>query len=300
MNDQADKLRQMAYKVKQQIELELAQDQKKTRVVVVSSGKGGVGKSTLALNLALTLCSKGKKVLLMDADLGTANLDIMLGIIPKYNIYHVVQGRKTVQDIIIPGPAGISILPGGSGIQELANLSTAELKRLLVEMGKIDGTYDFMILDTGAGISSSVITFLLAADDAVIIIAPEPTALADAYGLVKTMDRCSYQGNIGIVINRVQDKSEGIAVAEKFKMVCQKYLSLKVILLGWVVNEPLVGEGIRRQQPFIHLYPRSTAARNIFCIADNLLNDHDQEDTLEDIKNMGIRNFFKKIVAAIK
>ena len=142
MRDQADKLRKMALNLKQEIEAEISRELKHSRVVVISSGKGGVGKSTLALNMSINLCTRGKRVVLMDADMGLANLDVMLGIVPEYNIYHLLQGKKSIEDISLSGPKGLKIIPGGSGISELANLADIELNRLLMELRKLDGIYD--------------------------------------------------------------------------------------------------------------------------------------------------------------
>lgn len=302
MKDQAERLREMAHQVRQQIETEMLQKVNRARVVAISSGKGGVGKSTLALNLALILCSQGKRVLLLDVDMGMANLDIMLGMVPKYNLFHMIQGKKTLDEIIIQGPQGLAIIPGGSGIQELANLPAADLKRLLVELGKLDSDYDYMILDTGAGISQNVTTFLIAADDAIIITTPEPTALTDAYGLLKSLHRYSFNGKTYLVVNRVNDDSEGILVAEKLKMVTQKYLGLDVINLGHILNEPSVAEGIRRQQPFVQIYPRSRAVKNIERIAERLIcsNDDKVERDYDQVKATGIKNFFKRIVDSMR
>jgi flagellar biosynthesis protein FlhG len=303
MKDQAERLREMANQVRQQIETELIQQQvQRARVVAISSGKGGVGKSTLALNLALVLCTQGKKVLLLDADMGMANLDIMLGMVPKYNLFHMIQGKKNLDEIIIPGPQGMSIIPGGSGIQELANLPAGDMKRLLVELGRLDNDYDYMLLDTGAGISQNVTTFLLAADDAIIITSPEPTSLTDAYGVLKSMSRASYNGRVHLVVNRVSDDSEGILVAEKLKMVAQKYLGIDVVILGHIINDSSVSEGIRRQQPFVEIYPRSRATRNIERIAEKLLESHGDVTLayLQDVKPPGIRNFFRRIISGLK
>ncbi len=302
MKDQAARLREMAYQVRQQIENELRQQNRHARVIAISSGKGGVGKSTLALNLALNLSSQGKKVLLLDADMGMANLDIMLGIVPKYNLFHLIQGKKNLDDIIIAGPQGVSIIPGGSGIQEMADLPAEDIKRLLAELGRLDYYYDYMLLDTGAGISQNVTTFLLAADDAIIVTSPEPTALTDAYGVLKSMHRSSYTGGIYLVVNRANDDSEGIFVGEKLKMVAQKYLDLEVVNLGYIINDSAVMEGIRRQQPFVEIYPHSRAARNIAHIARHLLES--SGDILltgtQEIRPNGVRNFFRRIVNSLK
>ncbi len=299
MNNQADKLRQMALDVKNQIEKEMAQEFKHTRVIVVTSGKGGVGKSTLALNIGLSLCQQGKKVILMDADLGLANIDIMLGLLPKYNLYHMIQGKKTLKEIIIPGPAGISIIPGGSGITELANMGQNNLKKMLVELGKLDGEFDYMIIDTGAGISNNVISFLLSADDVIFVTTPEPTSMTDAYGMVKAIARQSTDKTLYLVVNRVVDNIEGILVAEKFKLVCEKFLTLRINILGYVVNEPLVREGINRQMAFIEIFPRSQAAKNINSIANNLISSN-ATSVLKETRRGGIKNFFQKIIGMAK
>jgi flagellar biosynthesis protein FlhG len=295
MNNQADKLRQMALDVKNQIEKEMAQGFNHTRVIVVTSGKGGVGKSTLALNIALSLCDRDKKVILMDADLGLANIDIMLGLLPKYNLHHVVQGKKNLKDIIISGPGGLNIIPGGSGITELANLGENNLKKLLVELGKLDGEYDYMIIDTGAGLSNNVTSFLLSANDVIFVTTPEPTSMTDAYGMVKVIARQSTNKTLYLVVNRVVDNIEGVLVAEKFKLVCEKFLNLHIDVLGHVVNEPLIGEGIRRQRAFIEIFPRSQAAKNINSITSNLINSNNKSSS-KDINSGGIKGFFKKII----
>ena len=230
MKDQANKLREMALNLKNQIEAEM-KGGKQTRVIVIASGKGGVGKSTLALNLSLDLCSLGKKVVLLDADLGLANIDIMLGLTPKYNLYHMIKAKMVLKDIIITGPSGLKIIPGGSGMYELANLKEEELKRILLEMGKVDGDFDYMVVDTGAGISSNVISFLLAADDVIILTTPEPTSLTDAYGIVKSVTKYGYCKNLFLVINRVNRRSEGVLIAQKFKLVSEKFLGLDIICL---------------------------------------------------------------------
>lgn len=299
MKDQAAKLREMALGIKQQIEEDLRYEMRKTRVLVITSGKGGVGKSTLALNLALNLCARGKRVVLMDADLGLANLDIMLGLVPQYNLHHLILGKKSLKDITITGPYGLAIIPGGSGINELANLDSEELKRIITELGKLDGQYDYMIIDTGAGISKNVITFVLAANEVLVITTPEPTAITDAYGIVKSIARKSGAITLYLVVNRVASNSEGIMVAEKFKLVCQKFLELSITPLGHIVDEPLVGEGIRRQQPFITLFPKTAASANINIIAERLLSD-DQKKTYSDVRSGGIRNFFRRIGGIVK
>ncbi len=300
MKDQAERLREMASNMKQEFETEINRELKQTRVIAISSGKGGVGKSTLALNLSINLCSRGFKVILMDADMGLANLDVMLGLITKYNIYHLLQQKKSMEDITVSGPAGLKIIPGGSGIGELANLEDKELKKILIELRKLDGAYDYMIIDTGAGISKSVMSFLLAADDIIVITTPEPTAITDAYSLVKNVAKNSFVGNIYLVVNRVVNDSEGIVVTEKFKLVCQKFLAAEIKPIGHIANDSLISEGIRRQQAFIQLYPQSIAARNINAIIDNLIDADGQKSRDTMAKRGGIRGFIERIAGLVK
>lgn len=299
MKDQAEKLREMALNARYKIEKELLKDLNQTKVIVISSGKGGTGKSTLAVNLSVDLCRKGKKVLLFDADLGLANIDIMLGIVPKFNLYHVVSGLKTIQDITISVDDNLHIIPGGSGVYELANLSQDKLKQLLVPLGKLDGVYDYMIIDTGAGISESVITFLLAGDDVIIVTTPEPTSITDAYGIVKSLSKHKFEGKVYLVVNRVSDSSEGIMVGEKFKLVCKKFLDIDLILLGYIVNDPLISECIKKQQSFIKQYPKSTAAKNVNMISEGLLKNEQPQEINPKSSGGGIRNFFKKLAASV-
>lgn len=293
MKDQANKLREMAINLKNQIESEMGRENKLTRVIAISSGKGGVGKSTLALNLSLELAALDKKVILMDGDLGMANIDIMLGLVPQYNLYHFIKDQKSLKEIIINGPSGIKIIPGGSGINELANLKDDALSRILIEMGRLDGEYDYMIIDTGAGISNNVIRFLLAADDAIILTTPEPTSLTDAYGIVKSIVNCGYKGEIRLVVNRVSKESEGILVAQKFKLVGSKFLGLDIKILGHILQDPQVEQGIRRQEAFVKVFPKSNAAKNIANIAEKLVYE-EPAPCQPEIKAAGIRGFIKK------
>ncbi|MBO8159368.1 MinD/ParA family protein [Thermosyntropha sp.] len=300
MKSQADRLREIALTVKQQIESEMSKMVKNTRVVAVSSGKGGTGKSTLALNISITLALHGKNVILLDADMGLANIDIMLGIVPQYNIYHMIQGKKTLREIILSHPSGIDIIPGGSGISELANLSKEQLKRVLIELGTLDGEYDFMIIDTGAGISDNVMSFLLASDDVLVVATPEPTSITDAYGIVKGLSQNRFKGNLFLVVNRVADSREGVLVAEKFRLVCQKFLNLDIKVLGYVTNEPMVQEAIKRQKSFIQVFPQSVATRNIYEISEKLVLQTCEREAGKEIKPKGIKNFFKKLMSFTK
>ncbi len=295
MKDQAFRLRELASSMKNQIENEMMRDRKLTRVVVVSSGKGGVGKSTFSLNLGLALSSFGLKVVLVDADMGMANIDVMLGMVPQFNIFHMISGEMGLRDIIINGPMGMDIIPGGSGIAELANLKDDELKRILFEMGKMDGDYDYMIVDTGAGISESVLQFVLAGDDVIVVTTPEPTSLTDAYGLIKNVARDGYEGNIFVVVNRVIKEAEGQMVGQKLQLVGEKFLGLELFMLGHIVQDSAVEQVIKEQKALLQEHPRCEASRNIVAIAARLSGQTEEAAVPQASKNGGIRSFFKKM-----
>ncbi len=294
ISDQADRLRQMAQGVRQQIEDEMTGRKRKTRTIAISSGKGGVGKSTLALNLALGLCNEKCRVVLLDADLGLANIDIMLGLMPKHHILHVLRGQVSLQEIIIDGPGGLKIIPGGSGLAELANLNEAELKRILFEVGKLDGNYDYMVIDTGAGISRGVLGFLLAADQVILTTTPEPTSLTDAYGCAKTMAKQGYTGEIAVVVNQVLDHNEGMLIAEKFRLVCQRFINTEIKILGIIPTDAQVGEVVRLQQALMQVYPHSPAARQIQRVASQFSQDC-VTTAAEGAQGGGIKGFLQKM-----
>jgi len=291
MKDQAERLRDFVRKKAEEIEQEISFPViKKTRVLAVTGGKGGVGKTNFALNLAIAMTNLNRRVILMDADMGLANVDIILGLIPKYNLSHVVRGIKKMDEIIMDGPSGLKIIPGGSGVQELANISETEIENVINEMGSLEGEADFLIIDTGAGISNSVIGFLAAADDIIVLTTPEPTAMADAYGLIKTAFLNDVSSNINLVVNRVANEQEGRKAAERLQSVVSKFLGRDINYLGWVTDDEMVTKAVRRQEIFIN-YHDSRAARDIYRIAGILL----QNDDKGLVQPSGIRNFIKNL-----
>ncbi|MGI6225623.1 MAG: MinD/ParA family protein, partial [Peptococcales bacterium] len=189
MSTQLDRLRALTKNLKAKAECEISGKSRLTKVITVASGKGGVGKTNFTLNFGLALAELGQKVLILDADLGLANVDVILGIVPKYNLLHVINDEKELSEIVIEGPKGIKIIPGGSGIYELADLKEWQLERFLIRLTTLEKEYDYLLIDTGAGISKNVLDFALAADEIFIITTPEPTSITDAYGLIKTLDK---------------------------------------------------------------------------------------------------------------
>lgn len=295
MKDQADKLRIMAQSIKNRIEADMIKGFKRTRVVAVTSGKGGVGKTNLALNLSITMAELGTKVILFDADMGMANVDIILGLSPKYNLYHVIRREKEIKDVVMTGPRGVKLIPGGSGIFELANLSESDLKSVIMELSKLDGDSEYMLIDTGAGISNNVLSFLVAADDIIVVTTPEPTSLTDAYGIIKAASGRSPASHIFVIVNRVDSEAEGILVGQKLKSVADRFLGVQVDVLGYVLEDRAVEEAVMRQEPFVLSYPYSPASKNVTVIARKIC---DLAGSDNSRPTMGLRHFFRNLTRA--
>jgi len=260
MEDQAQKLRELM-KAKP---VSAPTAAKKTRVITIASGKGGVGKTNLSVNLAIAYARIGKRVIVMDADLGLANVNIMLNMIPKYNLYHVIRKQKTMREIILDTEYGIQILAGASGFSKIANLSEEERQNFITELYTLSNA-DIIIIDTSAGVSSNVLSFVAAADDAIIITTPEPTAITDAYGIIKIIATEVENLNIGLklVVNRVKNVTEGRKVAERIINISAQFLNLKVDYLGCIYDDPIVPQSVIRQRPFLVQDPKSKASISV-------------------------------------
>ena len=289
MRDQAEKLRVLAKSIKQQVESEIRGGQRRTRIIAVTSGKGGVGKTNFTINFALALISLGQKVLVLDADLGLANIDVILGISPQYNLYHVLRGEKSILEVITTGPEGLQIIAGGSGIQEMANLRKWQVEQFVNRLGELEGVADTLIIDTSAGLSKNVMTFVLAADEVIVITTPEPTAITDAYGLVKAVAAKKQHGVINLVVNRVENSEEADITASKFSVVAEKFLKLKIAHLGFILDDPLVSKAVKGQAPFYLKYPKSPAARCLQNLAAQLMQKGSYPEP------SGIKGFFNRL-----
>ncbi len=221
------------------------------RVLTVTSGKGGVGKTNLSVNLAIALTRLKQRVIIFDADLGMANVDVLLGITPPFNLYDYLYKGIPIEDILTPGPGGIRIISGGSGFLELACLTSQQHSKLLEGLNKINGLADFIIIDTGAGISKEVLAFCAAADEVLVVIAPEPTSLTDAYGLIKVIDRFKLQQNVYLIINQSHSEGESLDTLNRLRTLAGKYLTLKIQYLGDIRYDPCVSKAVKKQLPFL-------------------------------------------------
>lgn len=241
----------------------------RARVICVTSGKGGVGKTNLTLNLALAIKKRGFNPLIIDADLGLANIEVLVGAAPKYNFMDVIEGGMGIRDIVMDGPLGIKIISGGAGISETANLPVYKLNKLLSNLAVIEKDFDFIIIDTGAGISKSVISFAKAADEVIVITLPEPTAIADAYALIKTLRREAID-KIGVVINKVESKFEAEATFKKLETVSKRFLGVGISYIGHISADNNIIRAVKQQEPFYLKYESSAASRNLDQICGKL------------------------------
>ena len=260
-----------------------------TRIIAVSSGKGGVGKTNIAINLALAYAELGKRVVVMDADLGLANVNVVLGVIPRYNLYHLIRKQKTLSEIVVDTTYGIQIIAGASGFSKIANLSEEERRTFIAELAALANA-DVIVIDCAAGVSSNVISFIAAADDAIIVTTPEPTAITDAYGIIKIIATEIESLDIGLklVVNRVHSVVEGRRVAERVITIAGQFLNLKVDYLGFVYEDPVVHAAVVRQKPFLAMDPRSKASACVRHLVARLENV-DYRD------GKGLPQFLKKL-----
>jgi len=270
--DQAARLREIAFEMKKQNEvLRFPDEVGRAKVIAVASGKGGVGKTNISVNLAISLARKGKKVVLVDLDLGLANVDILLNVQSQYSLQHLIQGHKKIEDIMVTGPEGIKIVPGGSGLSSLTELNETERAMFLNSFYTLGRDNDYIIFDTAAGISNNVIKFVLAADEIIIVTTQEPTAITDAYALMKVLGTHREDLNLNVVMNMVRSSYEARRTFEKLQSVVQRFLSVTVTSLGHVAYDSNVPDSIMKRKPFFTQYPFTAATKSMKEIRHKLL-----------------------------
>lgn len=272
MPDQATSLRILVQEktlVKQKIQTS-RKDAGGPTIVAVTSGKGGVGKTSLVVNMGLTLAQAGYRTVIIDADLGLSNVEVLLGIIPPYSIYDILFGQKTMEDILASGPFNLKIAAGGTGFQELANLDQQSRERLINALSFFQDKSDFILIDTGAGISRNVLGFVAAAEEVVVILTPEPTSLTDAYILIKVLAKFQVHERVFLVVNQTRDEREATLTAEKIAFVTNKFLpNMQLNYLGFIFTESIVSEAVKNQNPFVLMYPASQATKSVAQITSN-------------------------------
>lgn len=255
------------------------------RVISVTSGKGGVGKTSITANLAEAFQKHNKRVLIVDADLGLANMDIMLGLNPRYTIGHVLSGEKKLDDVIVSTPSGFKLLPAASGMQELTELDENQRRFLLNEMDALHEEFDIILIDTSAGISSNVMYFNFAAMERLVVLTNEPTSLTDAYALIKVLTSKYNQKRFKILINLATSNDEADRIFRSLSIAADRYLqSPSLDYLGWIPYDKMLPRAVRRQKPLIKTNPNAPASKSIMALAEKLINLEGDENFEGDIK----------------
>lgn len=265
------------------------------RTITVTSGKGGVGKTSLVANMAICLAQAGQRVIILDADLGLANIDVVFGVRPKYNLMDVVDGDMNIDEIMIQGPGGIQIIAGGSGVSELAQLDATKTQRLFNQLRFLEDKTDFLLIDTGAGISDSVISFCQAADQIVVITTTEPTSMADAYGIIKIISGKRPESHISVLVNRADDDNEGLQIHQRLAKVASDFLGFELHYLGTLPQDRNMHLAVRQQTPLLLFSPMSPAAIGIRKIVSQAFHE-----IPESVNNDGLEGFFNRLTIFFK
>lgn len=265
------------------------QTSSRTRVISITSGKGGVGKTNLAVNLALAAQELGQRTIVFDADLGLANIDIVLGVLPPYNLTHVLRGDKTIREVICRGPKDLPIIAGGSGVAELVNLAEWQLTKFINGLVELEDLADLILIDTGAGLSHTVMSFLYAANEVIVVTTPEPTSITDAYAIVKLLSRRK-DCQVRVLVNRAQSQWEAEATYEKLSKAAGRFLGFSISFVGWLPEDPAVAQAVKRQKAFFLEYADGPAAMAVRQVASELFPGGTVPQS-----SPGLRGFFTKL-----
>jgi flagellar biosynthesis protein FlhG len=287
MKDQAEKLRERIHQTNSTTE-----EKKSTRIITVTSGKGGVGKSNFSLNFALSLIQQNKKVMIFDVDLGLANIDVLMGVSPKKTMLHMIEKDLSIWDIVEEGPGGLQLVAGGSGFNHLFQMDEQKLSKFFTELGSIQGHVDYIILDTGAGLSNESLRFVLAADDVILVTTPEPTSITDAYAVLKMANSKDLNLDIKLVVNRCSSQNEGRGTANKLQLVSKQFLNKELGCLGFIPDDPNVPKAVKKQTPFLLQYPQSEASIAMQKLSHSYLN-------IPSTTKGGLIGFLNKIINKI-
>lgn len=245
--------------------------QQSARVFAVTSGKGGVGKTSTSVNLAIALAAAGKRVIVLDADLGLANVEVLIGLNSFYNVQHVIDGEKTIMDILVQGPGGIKVIPGTSGLAKLADLGPKARQNVLDGLSELQENADFIVVDTMAGIGQNAVAFAAAADEVLLVATPEPSAIVDAYAMIKTINAVRQDAVFRLIVNMVVSAQQALAVTTNLSRVTQQYLGLRLYYLGHVLRDPHVAQAVMQSNPFVLQFPSAPAAKCIHNLANRIL-----------------------------
>jgi len=295
MRDQAERLRQIVRGIKEQKDI----NRKRTsRVVTITSGKGGVGKTSFTVNLAICLGAMGYRVVIIDGDFGLANVDLMLGITSKYDLSYFISSQKEFDEVAVKGPNGIRFISGGSGVRELIDFTGWKMEQLLSRLEKLDQEADIVLIDTGAGVSDNVVKMILASDETILLVTPEPTSIMDAYALVKIAVSEDPNIRMRLVVNKADNVYEAKQILDKFSNVARKFLKVEMDRLGYLCNDDHVPRSVKQQSPYVLSYPKSSIAKQIQAIADELVRQKDNEQVRTE--GGGLAAYIKRLMTAFK
>ena len=265
MDNQADGLREV---MKEQ-----RRSKRPLRIIGVTSGKGGVGKTNVAANLAVIAAKQGQRVLIIDGDMGLANVEIIYGLRPRHHLGHLLEGDVAARDVLAVGPCGVKVLPAGNGLQSLTRLDDGQRLRLVSALEEMEDDFDVVFLDSGAGIGDNVLFFIGAAQEALLVVSPEPTSLTDAYATIKVLCQDAGVRYFDVVVNQAGNEGQARDIFEKLSAVAGRFLDARVRWLGWVPRDENVHRAVMAQRPLVELFPLSPATRALNGVADTLFNE---------------------------
>ncbi|RQD67774.1 MAG: MinD/ParA family protein [Tindallia sp. MSAO_Bac2] len=302
MTDQAGKLRTL---VKNRISTEKTGTENgaldtnpptKPHFICITSGKGGVGKTNFSINLGIALTRQGMRTLVIDADFGLANVDVVLGTITKYTFMNLMDENLSVENILGEGPEGLKIISGGSGLLNVLDMSEEKLQRIIQRFNELNTLFDIVIIDTGAGLTKNILSFVNASDETILVTTPEPTSLTDAYAMIKAISREPERTKVSVVVNRAETHEEADQNFEKLLNASMKFLNFPIHSLGIILDDYRVKKSVQLQVPFLIKYPNSIASRNVELISRKVLN-HNIDDAPHEVKES---NFVKRFINIFK
>jgi flagellar biosynthesis protein FlhG len=276
------------------VEEMIASEMRPPRVIAVASGKGGVGKTNIAVNLGIALIRLGHRVLVVDADMGMANVDLLLGLNPKYNVKHVMSGKKDLQEVVLTGPGGLRVLPAGSGGRRDGDPPPSAMRDLIRNLRLHGDMADLIFIDTGAEISDNAVEILSSADEVLLVSTPEPTSIMDAYGLIRTLAQGAESLHVKLLVNMAEDQYDAQHVMSTLSQITRQFFNVAIEDIGWMYQDLNVSRAVRRQQPFVLLYPNTRATRSIYQAAHRITDNPNPTALPAD---HGIRGVINRLVA---
>lgn len=294
MSDQAEKLRKIVETLKEPVKTGINEESRgAARVITVTSGKGGVGKTNITVNLAIALSNMGLRVAMLDVDFGFANIDVLLGISSKYTLLELMRGECTIPEVLTDGPNNVKFLSGGSGIEELIQLDKSQIGNFISNLALLDKLYDVILIDTGAGLSSNVMSFIMAADEVLLVTTPEPTAITDAYAVIKMISKKDKNKIVKVIVNKAGSLKEANDIFAKLFTVSDRFLSFTLQKSGCILADDCVPKAVRQQKPFCLSYPKSQASHQIKELAMNLFDAGDSDN--KRLLGKGMKGYFSKL-----